>query len=116
MNAQGKEEVYYLTSDWEEILTNKEIFYIEAKKNDTFVHCENKKVCTRRSLKMWEHELKSFGFIRVHKSYLVNMEEIQYVKKRLYLKSGALLPIGRAYKPMLEEIYKDFVIAQKQIF
>ena len=65
---------------------------------------------------MWEHELKPFGFIQVHKSYLVNMEEIQYVRKQLHLKNGDMLPIGRAYKPMLEEIYKDFVIIQRETF
>lgn len=58
-----------------------------------------------------ELRLKDFGFIRIHKSYVVAMPCIQnFTFKELVLESGELLPVGRAYYPELKremDVYVD---------
>lgn len=43
-----------------------------------------------------EQELEAQGFLRIHKSYLVNMKYISYIKNReIYLKDGTVLPCSK---------------------
>ena len=43
-------------------------------------------------------ELEGEGFLRCHKSYLVNMKQIQkYSREQISLKGGAVVPVGRSY-------------------
>ena len=51
-------------------------------------------------------ELGGLGFLRVHRSFLVNMEHIRKISRRensVCLSNGEALEIGRTYKDEIEE-------------
>lgn len=51
----------------------------------------------------FEEKFQSFGFIRVHKSYIVLTSHIDsYDVKNVYLKGGDKVPLGRTYKSVLK--------------
>jgi len=55
-----------------------DILYCKAKDNYTEFVLKDKKILTSKSLKKYDDKLKWSGFIRIHRSFLVN---IKYVKK-----------------------------------
>ena len=57
-----------------------------------------------------EEALKPYGFLRIHKGYLVNSRFItSFGAKSLTLSGGAELPIGRSYYHDAKIEYLDYV-------
>ncbi|MDX8337670.1 LytTR family DNA-binding domain-containing protein [Draconibacterium sp. IB214405] len=79
----------------------KSILYLEAEKDYSTVHFINelnqpKELITSKHLGYWESELEDYPFIRIHKSYLVNMDQVQsYNTRTLKLYQGTKLDIAR---------------------
>ncbi|MBU5305135.1 LytR/AlgR family response regulator transcription factor [Eubacterium callanderi] len=100
---------YVLTWNGEEFLVElKHIYYFEAKQrtvilNGKNVYRQNKK------LDLIEDQLKDFGFLRIHKSYLVNMAMIAGFRKHemrlLTPDKEVWLPISRQRLEMVRQAY-----------
>ena len=79
----------------------KRILYLKADKEYSMVYFLNelnqlKELITSKHLGYWENELSEFPFIRIHKSFLVNMNQVQsYNTKTLKLADGTKLTIAR---------------------
>ena len=53
-----------------------------------------------------ENMLSSHNFIRCHKSYIINIDYIDYIKNNiLFTTTGANIPLGRTYKNTLLSVY-----------
>ncbi len=76
-----------------------DILYFRAESNYTRIVLKTgKAILTSRTLKSWTEEVWAHGFLRCHKSYLVNTAEIQGFQKhphQLLLLTGELLPVSR---------------------
>jgi len=59
-----------------EVLEVKDILYCKADDNYTQIFIDEKKKLVSKTLKYFEETLSENGFVRVHKSYLVNVNEI----------------------------------------
>jgi DNA-binding LytR/AlgR family response regulator len=59
----------------------KEITYIEIIKKDITIHTIDKDYNTKNRIKNLEKELLMYNFFRCHKSYLINMEHIEFIGK-----------------------------------
>ena len=103
------EEMYLVSFIFGEAYPYKEIFFIESKKNYTQIYLDKQKVRIRKTLSEWEKELQLYGFVRTHKSYLVNIKKVKYIKKAIYLKNGNKIPIGRVYMQNVKSSYLDFL-------
>ena len=64
-----------------QILNVSEILYCKADDNYTEVHLVNKKILVSKTLKYFEDALVDFPFARIHKSYLVNVNEVVKYRK-----------------------------------
>ncbi len=64
-----------------QVLDVKDILYCKADDNYTEIHLENKKILVSKTLKYFEETLAAFSFARIHKSYLVNVNEVVKYKK-----------------------------------
>lgn len=72
-----------------------DIFYIEGDGPYSIIFMQKETITTARTLKSLEPEL-GIGFIRIHKSYLVNKAFIKgYNKDNLILKNEQSLPVSR---------------------
>lgn len=72
-----------------EVVRLSEILYCQADDNFTcFYFTNGKKALICRSLKHYEKTLDEFGFCRVHRSYMVNLE---YVKRYIKGKGGSII-------------------------
>lgn len=83
------------------------IDYIEASGDYVKIYAGEKKFESDRTLKSWKEQLDSRLFIECHKSYIVNLNSIKYVKNNvLLLESGREIPIARRRK---NEVIQAFV-------
>ncbi len=64
-----------------EVLEVKDILYCQADDNYTQIYLNEKKKLVSKTLKYFEESLAEKGFARVHKSYLVNVNEIVEYRK-----------------------------------
>ncbi len=64
-----------------QVLSVSEILYCKADDNYTEIYLENKKFLVSKTLKYFEEALSGFPFARIHKSYLVNVNEVVKYKK-----------------------------------
>lgn len=64
-----------------QILNIADILYCKADDNYTEIYLENKKILVSKTLKYFEEALSKFAFARIHKSYLVNVNEVIKYRK-----------------------------------
>jgi two-component system LytT family response regulator len=64
-----------------QVLEVKDILYCKADDNYTEVYLENRRIVVSKTLKYFEEALAPFHFVRIHKSYVVNVNAVQRYKK-----------------------------------
>ncbi len=79
-----------------------DIFYIKSESNYVFFNLQEKRITSLLSLKDLITKLPS-NFIRIHRSYIVNMHRIDYISTDELSINQMKLPIGSKYK---EELMK----------
>lgn len=91
-----------------------EILYIEAAGDYTYLYrvYSDEPELVNHNVRYWERLLKELPFVRVHKSFLVNIEYITKMKNNtVSLKhSRDFIPIGRAYKKQAEESFHSYIL------
>ena len=91
-------------------VTISEIRYIEAMSEylKIFIEGEAKPIVTLLSMKKMEEKLPE-NFMRIHRSYIVNLTKIQEINKnRIIMDAETFLPIGDMYK----EAFQRFIDAK----
>ena len=78
-----------------------DIDYIEGMKDYVKIFTAEKMIVTLHTMKYFESNLPSINFMRIHKSYIVNLDAIKSISgNELELKT-IRLPIGSSYKDLL---------------
>lgn len=78
------------------------ILFVEGQSEYVTFHLkDNKKITAYYALKKLEEELPSRDFIRIHKSYIVSLANIESVEGNLVTIAGQKLSIGKNYKDLL---------------
>tara|TARA_R110002167_G_scaffold58974_15_gene167037 strand:+ start:639 stop:1367 length:729 start_codon:yes stop_codon:yes gene_type:complete len=81
-NLKGMEGKITLPQlDGFQVLNVKDILYCKADDNYTEIYLEHKKIVVSKTLKYFEEALAEFPFARIHKSYLVNVNEVVKYRK-----------------------------------
>ncbi len=107
--VQGK--ITIPQQDGFEILETKDIMFCKADDNYTEIYLNtNKKKVVSKTLKYFDEILADSGFARIHKSYLVNINEItKYVKGKggsVILSNGKELSVSASRKADLLAYFK----------
>jgi two-component system LytT family response regulator len=94
------------TMDGLEMASIDSIIYCESDSNYTIVHFKDAaKIVVSKTLKEIEELLQDFSFVRVHRCYLVNINEIEKYKKGeggyLILSNGASVDVSKNRKELL---------------
>lgn len=70
----------------------------------TFHTSSGKEYLKNERLKNLEQEYNIYGFIRIHKSYLINKQYIKKIFNNTIEIEGFQLPIGRAYREQIRQL------------
>jgi len=73
-----------------------------------FVEGEDKPLMPLLSMKKIEETLPANVFVRVHKSFIVNVSKIKYISRmRITLAEDVIVPISEGYKTRLGQYISD---------
>lgn len=87
-----------------------EILYLESVGDHVCIHMQHKQLITRQTLKHYIVELSEYGFYQVHKSYLINAQQVKQAKKlrfgdyELSLSNNKNIRLSRRYKSILGQL------------
>jgi len=74
------------------------IFYIEALRDYIAFHTPAGKILSLESMKKMETVLPAATFIRIHKSYIINRNKIEFLDRGKVVVNGQYLPVGETYR------------------
>ena len=83
-----------------------DILYIETMDDYLKIHVENRKpVITLMNLKAMEDKLPPKEFCRIHRSFLVRLDKINFVRNKLVNINMVEIPIGNRYEEEFNKRY-----------
>lgn len=88
------------------VLKQRQIRYISRLNSRTEVIIGRESFQSPMTLREWEEQLDMRLFLQVHKSYIVNLSEIDEIEEKIILKNGEIIPIARRRK---NELRKQFM-------
>ena len=89
----------FVKSDYKTLKVNlADILYLEGLGDYVCIHVPGKKILTLEKMKNLAASLPHSNFIRVHKSYLVAIDKIEFIERNRIVINEQRLPIGATYK------------------
>lgn len=92
------------------MVPRKEILYLESEHHDIRLHTEIEVFPITETLSTCERKLKGLGFVRIHRSFLVNMYHIRCLEKdTVLLDNGERLYISRRRYPEIKYMFENYI-------
>lgn len=89
-------------------LACRDILYVEGMKDYLRIHTINEKIMTLLNFAALEALLPSPGFARVHRSFLVAIDKIEYIEKNRIRIAGEMIPVSETYADAFQKKLKGF--------
>ncbi len=104
---ESADEFIFVKSEYENLKINlQDIKFIQGLKDYLKIHTQqSKKILTLMSFKQILDKLPSDKFLRVHRSYVINISKITSIQKNKILIDEERIPIGESYKNI---VYQRF--------
>jgi two-component system LytT family response regulator len=107
----NNEKITIPTQSGFEVIDTKDILYCQADDNYTHLFLDNgSQKLVSKTLGFFEKKLNDYGFVRIHKSYLININMIQSYHKgkggTVELKNNKSLPVASSKKTILLSHFK----------
>ncbi len=84
----------------------RDILWVEALGDYVGFHVEGKRYVVKSTLAAIDKSLKFFSFIRVHRSFIVNVQHIKSLDDSSLIIQDKWIPVSRGYRPLvLEKIH-----------
>lgn len=112
--TQCAENVIFVRSEYRMVPIHiQTILYIESRSEYVRIYVEGSKpIMTLGSLKSYEERLAGSGFIRTHRTYLVNASKITSIERKNVMvdvdNQPQRVPIGESYEPNIREYVEKF--------
>ncbi|MGN0234472.1 MAG: LytR/AlgR family response regulator transcription factor [Bacteroidaceae bacterium] len=102
----------YVKSDYKLVqISLDKLLYVEGVKDYLKIYVEDgEPVMTLMSLKMLEEKLPYPRFMRIHRSYLVQVNKVASINKSVLTIGQEQLPIGEAYKDELQRYVTTHIV------
>lgn len=90
-------------------LLNSDILYVKADGNYIEINTKNKRYIIRNSLDQFIKEFNDNYFTRTHRSYAVNLTEVNSIKNQLIYINNIEIPLSRKYKEHTVKLFDKIV-------
>ena len=107
--AEKEEEAFFVNVEYALVkITIAEVTHIEGMKDyvKIYLHNASKPVLTKSSLKAMEEKLPANRFMRVHKSYIVNLSRIESIRNHLITLGKYNIPVSEVNMGELLKVLK----------
>lgn len=109
ITAPELEDSFFVKEKHELIrLRYQDIRYAEAMDNYTRLHTSDRKFVLSQTLKSVAERLEERGFLRVHRSYVVNLRCIDLIAPRHLRIGGAEIPLSETQRARLMDLVQQF--------
>lgn len=108
-------EILFIKVDYRIVrISISEIQYIEAQNEYLKIHIkDSQSLMVLMSIKRMAELLPKDKFVRIHRSYIVNMNHVkEIVRMRIYINPDIILPIGDSYKEDTLKFINDRLIGR----
>lgn len=103
-----------LFNNWRKsVVQSTKIEMLKADGRYTVVDVGREEIFSDKSLSVWEQELDKKYFVRIHKSYIVNLRYVVKVGSTVVLKDGTAVPLARRRKKEFEIRYREFLVREE---
>lgn len=87
------------------------VIYMTGEKNNTYIISENEKYLVSGNIKYWDEQVNNTSLVRIHKSYIINMDYVVERKSDFVRMTGCQdeIPIGRTYRSEFKEKYTEYI-------
>lgn len=114
LNIKSNKEFLFIKSEYKTIRINfNEIRYIQSMSEYVQIHLMNSKpIMSLLSLKSLETQLPEEMFMRVHRSYIVNLQKINIIERNeIIYDNGVIVPVSQQYLSKFQEfVDKNFIV------
>jgi len=89
----------------------KKILYIEGMRDYLQIHTEDSRIMTLLNFKSMQELLDPHKFVRVHKSYIISVDKIDYIENNTIKIGDKLIPVSNTYKVAFHNLLnkKNFI-------
>ena len=112
--VEATKDFLFIKSEYKIIRINfSEITYIHGMSEYVKIHLFNRKsIMSLISLKSLEAQLPVSMFMRVHKSFIVNLQKVNMIERNeIVYDDGTIIPVSQQYKTQFQEfVDKNFMI------
>ncbi len=98
---ESKNNYFFIKAEYKTIkISNDDVLHVEGLKDYVKIFCEKKTTAllTRMNLKNMEEILSTNKFIRVHRSFIVNISKVSSVQKSYIIVGDKKIPVGDNYR------------------
>ncbi|MEO9870238.1 LytR/AlgR family response regulator transcription factor [Ekhidna sp.] len=111
-------QIKIIERGWDIFIDHQDILMIESNGNYSKIHSGNKFYLYKKTMKELESELNNSEFLRIHRSYIINLnliKEIKYLGKNEYafeMMNSSKITSGRSFSSKIKS-YLSFKIGSK---
>ena len=108
--AQKKEHIIKIeTAEGTRKLRLPALVYVEVLSHYLYFHTTKRDYRSRGNISDVEKELEKYNFVRIHRSYIVNLRYVNKVLSKEVTVGDKVLPVSRNYKEKLKEEYLKYI-------
>lgn len=106
---EKQEEFLFIKTDGKLVKINmNDLLLVEGLKDYLYLHLKNEKLIVLDTLKEFEAKLPALSFMRVHKSYIIRLDQIETIERNRVFIQNKIVPIGETYKTKFQDWVKSF--------
>ena len=83
-----------------------DILFLEGLRDYVAIHTTSGKILTLQSMRSFQEQLPESNFMRVHKSYLVAIDKIQFIERNRIVINEHYIPVGETYQEVFQQRLK----------
>ncbi len=104
------DEFLFIKTDGKLVKINlNDLLLVEGLKDYLHLHLKNEKLIVLDTLKEFEAKLPASDFMRVHKSYIIRLDQIETIERNRVFIQKNIIPIGETYKIKFQDWVKSFL-------
>jgi len=107
-NNQQRDYIFIKEGDYFHKVTHDEILYLSSEHIYVTVHTARKKFLIRTSMQEYIETLGADKFVRVHRSYAINLDKIDKINTATLLVGTQEIPVSKNYRDVLMRMLNIF--------
>ncbi len=111
-NAQEMNDFIFVKSNYKTLRVNlSEVLFVEASREYVNIYLENEEmISSNTSLKSIEELLPTHRFMRVHRSFIVNLQKVEVIERNRIIFGRQIVPVGNQYMELFQEFCNKKIV------